>query len=62
LPAKLGHLFGPFVNEQYDEMEVLLVSVLDCLSHVEEEGGFTRSGRGHNESPLATSDRSHEVD
>jgi hypothetical protein len=62
LSAKLGHLFRPFVNEQYDEMEVLLVPILDCLSHMEKEGSFTRSGRGHNEPPLATSDRRHEVD
>jgi hypothetical protein len=62
LSAKLSHLLGAFVNKQDDEMKVLLMSVLDCLSHMEEEGCFTGSGRGDNESPLATSDRCHEID
>src|SRR5579875_748717 len=59
-PAHVGHLFGPFVDEEDHQVHVWVVA-LDGVGNLLENARLSRFGRRHDETPLALADGRYEV-
>ncbi len=59
---EIGHFFGPLVDEEDHEVDLVLVILEEALGDVVEEGGLAGAGRGDNEPALSAPDGSDEID
>ena len=60
-PLQVGHLFGPGVDEQRHEAQVVVVGLQRDTGALEDLG-LAGTRRGHDERPLAPADGGHEID
>ena len=57
----IGHLFRPFVDQQYDDVGIRMI-LLDHVRHLLQQDGFSGSWGRNNQSSLAQPNWSDQVD